>query len=290
MIEKLVIGTAQFASNYGISNSTGAVESLTAKKILFLANNLGANSIDTAINYPDCHKILGEIGVEQFNITTKISEIAKSEKNIPLFIENQIKNSCHDLKVSTINTILLHRPDQLFESIGEQIIKSLYECKQSGLVEKIGISIYDPKELDYIHNIFDFDVVQCPINIFDRRMELSGQLNKFNKLGKEIHARSIFLQGLLLMTHDTIPSKFAKWRSLLNKWNKFNNYDHIKKIETALNYVLSLDEVDKVVIGFQSEKELEQVSELFKTKKISIPESLMSNDELLLNPNNWSKL
>ena len=121
-------------------------------------------------------------------------------------------------------------------------------------------------------------------------MELSGQLNKFNRLGKEIHARSIFLQGLLLMKHDVIPSKFAKWRSLLNRWDKFNNYDHIKKIETALNYVLSLDEVDKVVIGFQSEKELEQVSELFKTKKIFIPENLMSNDELLLNPNNWSKL
>ena len=38
MISKLVIGTAQFSSNYGISNTSGKVKPDMAEKILRLAN------------------------------------------------------------------------------------------------------------------------------------------------------------------------------------------------------------------------------------------------------------
>ena len=37
------------------------------------------------------------------------------------------------------------------------------------------------------------------MNIIDRRLELSGWLERLSDEGVEVHARSVFLQGLLLM-------------------------------------------------------------------------------------------
>ncbi len=290
MLSKIVIGTAQFSSSYGISNTSGNVQSNTIKKILLEGQKLGIQSIDTAIDYQNCHQELGHHGVGNYKIITKIPKVPINEKNIDLIIQNHIEKSCNDLNVSTIDTLLIHRPDQLKDKLGKSIIRSLEKHKSLGVINKIGVSIYDPSELASIVNFHNLDVVQCPINIFDRRMQLSGWLKKLRKLDIEIHARSVFLQGLLLMENNLIPNKFDKWNHLFKKWDNYNNNNVMDKIKTSLQYVLSLKEINKIVLGFQNENELKQVSKLFKYSNCIFPETLYTTDEMLLNPNNWSKL
>ncbi len=290
MLSKIIIGTAQFSSSYGISNTSGNVQSNTIKKILLEGQKLGIETIDTAIDYHNCHQELGRHGIDNYKIITKIPKVPINEKNIDFIIQNQIKKACNDLNVSTIDTILLHRPDQLKDELGKNIIRSLEKHKRLGIINKIGISIYNPSELVNIINFYNFDVVQCPINIFDRRMQLSGWLKKLKELDIEIHARSVFLQGLLLMKNNLIPNKFDRWSLLFKKWDDYNNNNIINKIKTSLKYVLSLNEVNKIVLGFQSENQLKEVSKLIKFLNCNFPETLYINDEMLLNPNNWDSL
>ena len=203
MISKLVIGTAQFSSNYGISNTSGKVKPDMAEKILRLANKSNIKSIDTAIGYKNCHQILGKIGVKNFEIITKIPELYNKYEDTSCIIDKLINKSRIDLKVNSLNTILIHKPDQLKNKIGEEIIKKLDHLKNNGIFKKIGISIYNPEEIDNLKNVYDFEVVQCPINVFDRRMYETGKLEELKSNGTEIHARSIFLQGLLLMKSES---------------------------------------------------------------------------------------
>ena len=35
--------------------------------------------------------------------------------------------------------------------------------------------------------IFDLDIVQAPLNVIDRRLEISGVLSKLKKLNVEVH-------------------------------------------------------------------------------------------------------
>jgi len=290
MISKLVIGTAQFSSNYGISNTSGKVKPDMAEKILRLANKSNIKSIDTAIGYKNCHQILGKIGVKNFEIITKIPELYNKYEDTSCIIDKLINKSRIDLKVNSLNTILIHKPDQLKNKIGEEIIKKLDHLKNNGIFKKIGISIYSPEEIDSLKNVYDFEVVQCPINVFDRRMSETGKLEELKSKGTEIHARSIFLQGLLLMKSESIPGKFNKWINLINEWNKYNNFNQTQMIKTAVNHVFSQKNIDKVIIGFQSDKQLEQILGLINVEEIELPNDLKTNDELLLNPIEWDRL
>ena len=290
MISKLVIGTAQFSSNYGISNTSGKVKPDMAEKILRLANKSNIKSIDTAIGYKNCHKILGKIGVKNFEIITKIPELYNKYEDTSCIIDKLINKSRIDLKVNSLNTVLIHKPDQLKNKIGEEIIKKLDHLKNNGMFKKIGISIYNPEEIDNLKNVYDFEVVQCPINVFDRRMCETGKLEELKSNGTEIHARSIFLQGLLLMKSESIPGKFNKWINLINEWNKYNNFNQTQMIKTAVNHVFSQKNIDKVIIGFQSDKQLEQILGLINVDEIELPNDLKTNDELLLNPIEWDRL
>ena len=290
MLSKLVIGTAQFSSNYGISNTSGKVKPDMAEKILRLANKSNIKSIDTAIGYKNCHQILGKIGVKNFEIITKIPELYNKYEDTSCIIDKLINKSRIDLKVNSLNTILIHKPDQLKNKIGEEIIKKLDHLKNNGIFKKIGISIYSPEEIDNLKNVYDFEVVQCPINVFDRRMCETGKLEELKSKGTEIHARSIFLQGLLLMKSESIPGKFNKWINLINEWNKYNNFNQKQMIKTAVNHVFSQKNIDKVIIGFQSDKQLEQILGLINVEEIELPNDLKTNDELLLNPIEWDRL
>ena len=84
----------------------------------------------------------------------------------------------------------------------------LKNLKNKGIIKKIGISIYNPKELDLVFNILNPDIVQTPYNLFDRRIEYSGWINKLFQQNIEIHSRSVFLQGLLLKNKMNYQKNF----------------------------------------------------------------------------------
>jgi hypothetical protein len=162
--------------------------------------------------------------------------------------------------------------------------------KKQGLISKIGVSIYDHEQLQMIINNFDIDLVQLPFNILDNRLVDSGVLSLLDKLNVEIHARSVFLQGLLLMTKQNRPKQFDPWESIWKLWHEWLNDNKITALEATIRHVISVPEITKVLVGVNSKDQLRDIIEVSDGNLPSIPEGILTNDLNLLNPVNWSAL
>ncbi len=291
MTSKLALGTVQFGLDYGISNQHGQVGLLEGKSIIERAAVASINTLDTAISYGVSEEVLGKIGVSGFNIVTKLPPFPKSHLDPDSWVEGQVIASLKRLGVPKLYGLLVHRSDDLIGNSGVNLSNAMTRVKADGLVQKVGISIYSPLELDNLNPLIRLDLVQSPLSIIDRRLETSGWLSRLHRECVEVHTRSTFLQGLLLMPRDKIPFMFENWRFILDKWaDSLEKFD-ICPTAACLSYPLSIPEVDRVVVGVDSANQLE---ELIAASQVSIPQydfSFMSSeDQMLIDPSKWSPL
>lgn len=286
---KLSLGTAQFGLNYGIANSLGQISPKDVGEILVFAKNFGVKILDTAIAYGESEKILGEHDLNSWQIITKLPEIPLST-NVENWIIEQFRDALQRLNVAQIHGLLLHRPNQLLSAVGDKIWQELLNLKNHGLVEKIGVSVYSPHELETLIGVFPIDLVQCPVNIFDRSLEISGWAKRLKKMDIEIHARSIFLQGLLLMPSHRRPAQFEKWRSVFDAYDRWLENKNITALEASLNYVNMCDFVNKMIVGIDSLEQLKQIVTALNKKIPDVPIFLNPREENLINPSKWSAL
>ena len=283
-MNKLIIGSAQLGMDYGISNHTGQVKSQEAKKILECASDNGIKIIDTAMNYGASEKLIGEVCDSSWHVITKIPSIPDNCINIRRWVETNVFNSLKKLNKEIIDTLLIHNPDD----IDKGIFPILIDLKKDKLINKIGISIYGPDSIDKKLNLSKIDIIQCPYNVFDRRIVRSGLAEHLKDAGIEIHARSIFLQGLLLMKYSTMPKYFNKWKNVWSRWESFSRKNKVTPLDICINHVHYEKYIDKYIVGVESKKQLKQVLESSQKKEFDIDlEEFYNNDMHLINPTNW---
>jgi aryl-alcohol dehydrogenase-like predicted oxidoreductase len=288
---KIILGTAQFGLKYGISNTAGCISSYEAQKIIKFAPGLGVNTLDTAATYGDSELTLGALGIDNFKTITKLPKYNLMHDNSEIWVIKSITNSLARLGISKLYGVLMHHPEDLLSSYGESLYKGLKSAKDIGLVSKIGISTYCPNLSKNIIEKFDIDLIQCPINLLDNRFDLSGVLDLCKKSKIEIHARSIFLQGLLLMSMDNLPRKFLKWSAIFSRYHQYLSDTKITPLEACLISITKQKNIDGFLIGVQSSSELAQIVSVIDkiSYEINLPD-FSSNDELLINPSLWASI
>lgn len=290
-MSKLALGTVQFGLSYGIANQLGQVNFTEAKIILEHARKANINTLDTAIAYGVSEETLGEIGVKEFNIISKLPAVPESCSDIDLWVEEQVIGSLNRLGISTLYGLLLHKSDNLLGHSGKILINAINRVKADGLVQNVGVSIYNPSELDNVMQLMRIDLVQAPLSVIDRRLEMSGWLLRLHQESVKVHTRSAFLQGLLLMSRNNVPHKFETWGLLWDNWATKLEEANISATAACLSYPLSLQEVDRVVVGVDSAVQLD---ELIAASQIELTQhdlSFMSlEDQMLIHPANWSSL
>lgn len=285
---KLALGTAQFGMQYGIANQNSSLDIEEISEILRYAKKNDIDTLDTAIHYGQAERRLGLIGVEDWKIITKLHSSNLNENDPLGWAEKQIETSLENLKIQTLAAVLIHDGQILQHKFGALIWKKLNQLKEQGLIASLGLSIYQPSELDDLYKHFDFDIVQAPLNVFDRRVEETGWMRTIKEDKKEFHARSIFLQGLLLMQPSSRPEKFKKWQNLWEKWENWLEANNTNALEASLNSSINKSEIDKLIVGIDSFEHLKEIiSILSSSYPIEFPIDLASNDELLINPSNW---
>jgi aryl-alcohol dehydrogenase-like predicted oxidoreductase len=205
------------------------------------------------------------------------------------WFDRMTAQSLRQLGKSSLDGLLLHRPLELLDKGGEHIYRQLHGLKNSGRVEKIGISVYEPSELEALIPVFDFDIVQVPFNILDRRLVEDGWLERLTQKNIEIHIRSVFLQGLLLMEPCERHQKFDAWRDELGTYDFFISQSGFSRLETCLSFVLSFQKITKVIVGIQSLSQLREIMDASKTTIPSFP-GITVSDKRLINPASWSTL
>jgi aryl-alcohol dehydrogenase-like predicted oxidoreductase len=288
LTKRLALGTVQFGLPYGVANQVGQVSRDEANSILSHAWAMGVDTLDTAIAYGESEQLLGDIGIGQWQIISKLSAVHESCTDVAAWVQGSVRSSLERLRIPKLRGLLLHRPQQLLGAYGDALFRALVAMKDQGKVEKIGISIYDPSELDALCPHYQFDVVQAPFNIMDRRLATSGWLERLHQAGAEIHIRSVFLQGLLLMNAANRPSTFNRWRPLWQHWHCWLDEQALTPLQACLGFALAQSQVDRVVVGVDSLAQLKGVLAHVETPLVEPPATLVSEDMDLINPSRWT--
>ena len=227
-----------------------------------------------------------------FKVVTKTRHFdsPKINNNDIKLLNSDFYHSLKNLKQDSVYGILIHNPGDLLKPGSEKLFDQLQELKQEGKITKIGVSVYDYSQLQSILNIFDIDLVQLPFNILDRRMIDSGMLVKLREMNIEVHARSVFLQGLLLMSEKNRPDKFKRWSNLWKIWHEWLNDNQITALEATIRHAMSIPEISKVLVGVDNKDQLKEIIIASNGILPNIPTELHTNDINLLNPSNWGRL
>jgi aryl-alcohol dehydrogenase-like predicted oxidoreductase len=287
---KLALGTVQFGLPYGIANQSGQVSREDAKGIISLAQISGIDTLDTAIAYGDSEACLGDVGLDGFKVITKLPVMPDNVADVSNWVHDQINASFQRLNVTSVYAILLHRSQQLLDPKGKVLYQTLAQLKAEGIVQKIGVSIYAPSELDSLMDLYPIDLVQAPFNLIDQRLKTSGWLQKLHSARVEVHTRSAFLQGLLLMQATTIPEKFRYWLPLFSRWQSWLLDNNISAAQACIGFVQAFPQIAKVVVGVESIKQLEQLIQAANEQPNIVWPNINCSDEDLINPSNWSVL
>lgn len=293
MLMRVGLGTVQFGLNYGIANAHGKTDRSEATRILEYAGAMGINILDTAALYGESEEVLGLClkDGKSFSITTKTPTFPQSyiTGDDVMYLENTFMHSLAKLKVKSVYGLLLHDVNDLCKPGGAQIWAKLCELKNRGLTAKIGISVYTGEQIEQARERYSVEIVQVPFNILDQRLLKEGLLQRVAGAGIEIHARSIFLQGLLLMPLHKIPPYFASLYPLLRRYHAYIGKLGLSCLEAALNFVLGHGEIDKIIVGVTSLQELRQVVQA--TGKVSVDiesfRQFACTDDRFINPALW---
>lgn len=286
-MHRLALGTAQFGMDYGIGNRSGMIARADGERIIGFARDVGIRTIDTAIGYGESETRLGQFGLDGFDVVTKIPPIPPKIDDPAVWVQRQIAGSLHRLGVDAVYGLLLHRPADLMGPWGAEIYRALCDAQHNALTRRIGISIYSPDILDQLPDRFRFDLVQAPFNLVDRQILESGWLHKLKASGAEVHARSVFLQGLLLMKRSDIPDGFNRWKCLWDRWHSWLQTSGVSPIQACLAYSLSLPELDRVVVGVDSLDQIEKITQCARNAATHEFPDIGSGDVNLTDPSKW---
>ena len=285
---KLILGTAQFGLGYGINNKNGKIRKDEAFRILAKAFDSGIDTIDTAYSYGDSEVLIG-----RFMKTHKkrLNVITKLPRCLPAEVKDMAATSRRRLKVESLYGCLIHNFEQYLEH--SETWDILSNLRSSGIIQKIGFSIYRVSDLERINKDgLKADVVQLPFSVLDQRF--SPHLSAFKARGIEVHARSVFLQGLVFKRPEALEPYFKRARGKIEKLNSLAQESKMSIASICLGFAANFKGIDKVVIGVDSMRHLDEAVEAagrpsgFRDipKRVS---SLSIDDEEILLPFNWNK-
>ena len=288
---KIALGSVQFGIPYGVSNNEGKTSKKQALSILNFAQKKGIRTIDTAPSYGDSERVLGKLFEgEEWDITTKtlpFNSKSINEEQIEQ-LRSVFRESLVSLHKKSIYGLLVHSCNDLLKPGGEKIFREMERLREIGMVKKIGVSVYNSKQIAAILDKFNIDLIQLPINIFDQHLFVDGWLEKLKNKNVEIHARSTFLQGLLLMPRTTIPTYFLPIKEKIELFSKSAQELSLSKLELALGYVMGINEIDKIVVGVNTIEQLREIIEATQVKVNPMEFTDVSIDNpIYTNPSLW---
>ncbi len=278
-ISKITLGTAQLGLDYGIANITGKPNLKNAMNLLTYAWNNGINSFDTALSYGNSEEIIGSFissinkkDNEDVIVTSKLPKIEiKDDFSFDIlynYIKNRVLQSISNLKVNKIPIYLLHHPEDIYLKNGIAI-ECLNQIKDEGLIGMLGISIYDPKEVEFSLNFKEIDIIQVPINLFDHRLIKTGLLKKLNKRNIKIFARSVYLQGLFFKHLKALPQDLKIVEETLKELHNIIERYQLDIAELAALFVRDIPEVSSLVIGAEKMEQIKKNIEILNKEPLN---------------------
>ena len=269
---RYTLGGAQIGNNYANFKELNVSKLYKKKEFKNYFNN-----IDTAVNYSRSHQKISKIKQKnkKINITTKLNF---SDRNV---YKNYCVESFYinfyklllDLDENKIDTLLIHNYKD-FKNNHFKILNIFKKLKSINLINNFGVSIYYPKELNFLMKNFSNLSIQFPINFIDHRWDSTEIIKLKKKSNSTLIGRSIFLRGKLLEKNGYIEDSrvntlFLKRLSEIKKKYSINS-----NLELCIKFVNSLNYLNNIVIGFENLNQIKQAiihyNKKFKYKDIKL--------------------
>lgn len=280
LLARLGVGTVQFGQAYGISNTHGQVPRADVKLILELAARAGIGLLDTAANYGEAEAVLGGNDLKPFRIVSKTRGVERGVHAVIARVRESVRT------LGAVDLLLVHSVKDLLGPSGPTLWRALQALKAEGVVGGIGISAYVADDPVALAERFRPDAMQLPLSLLDQRLLRDGSLARLKDLGVEVHARSLFLQGLLFMARP--PERLAAAEPMLERVREEIAHAGSTPLGAALGFVLSRPEIDVAVVGMTG---LEQLREIISTVLSPLPDmdwpACALEDERILTPSLW---
>jgi aryl-alcohol dehydrogenase-like predicted oxidoreductase len=283
--EKLILGTAQFGRDYGVANRTGKVSYQEIERILDKAQAAGCEFLDTAGVYGDAETVLGDLGVGAWKVISKVIVPREAKFISSKFLQDVVEMSLDRLKINKLYSLLIHNTEELDGDTIACVLRQGEDLKNNGLIESVGLSVYSNflSKLDQAEHLVS--IIQAPYNPFDHRVKEAMVSNTTRQF--ELHVRSIFLQGILLMQPVHRPSYFKKWSKELSAWDAFVSESKHSAQAICLNHALSSAFINKVVIGVDSFNQFNELIYYYNLFKDYVGSSFESEELGLIDPFRW---
>jgi aryl-alcohol dehydrogenase-like predicted oxidoreductase len=284
-MNRIILGGAQLGLPYGVLGTGEKLKSVEVKDLLDSAESIGIQIIDTAIAYGTSESVIGEYSNSRFKIITKLPPLPNEIDDVSGWVRQQIDGSLARLQTKHIDALLLHHPQDLTGEFGVKLNKIIGELLSEGVIKRFGVSIYSPDELTTIVGHFPIDIVQTPFNVFDQR--ISPWLETLGRNGIEVHARSVFLQGLLISPAKARPERFKKWEAQFNHFDNWVSELSMSAISVCLGVALNQPGISHLVVGALSSSQLLEIAAHIPDDFPHRSEDIQSNDPALIDPRVW---
>ena len=281
MKNKIIIGTANFGNRYGILKEKAKLGQI--KKILNNGHKLGLRYLDAAEDYNSFNQIKKK--AKKYNIFIKIDFSKLNYNKNFLDFEKEFFKNLKNLGLNKVYALTFRKPEFILKKKNNQLVNKIKKLKNQKLIQKFGISIYKKKQFKKVINILKPDYIQIPVNFIFRDVINQKEVKMLKKKGIEIHARSLFLQGLLLNNFRKLPSKIFKGLKK-KKLKKFFLKDKKYRISYCMEYALNKN-IDKLLLGINSLKQLKDFLNYKKDKNINLKEFFF-REKRLFNPLEWN--
>ena len=285
-VSRIGLGTVQFGIDYGVSNTAGQVPASEVSTILAAAHEAGIRVLDTAASYGTAEEVLGRAmrPADTFNIVTKTLPLSHGLKEV----ESRARRSLEYLGRKPADAILVHAAQDLLSPDGPRLWKLLQRLRDEGLFRRIGISAYFADRPLELARRYRPELMQIPFSILDQRLKQNGELAFLKELEIEIHVRSIFLQGLLLMDPKKLPANLAHAGPALAATRTRIAQAGLTPVAAAVGFVLAQKEVDVAIVGVTGRGELSEIVTASAANLGGLDWSTCAiDDALTLTPSRW---
>jgi aryl-alcohol dehydrogenase-like predicted oxidoreductase len=285
-MNRIVLGGAQLGLPYGILNGGETLSREEVARILDTAVDRGIDSIDTAIAYGQSESIIGETSQNRFNIISKLPPLPVDISNVSEWVHSQVQSSLSRLKCTSLDALLLHRPQDLTGAQGAELYAAIGSLMAEKMIHRFGVSIYSPDDLEGIIDTFEIHVVQAPLNVFDRR--ILGVTDQLSALNIEVHVRSVFLQGVLIASPQDRPHRFEPWSEHFALFDEWVRSSGVSAMACCMGFALQQPGIAKLVIGATSAESLDEIMNSIPNSVLEVPTHLQSSVEQLIDPRFWN--
>jgi aryl-alcohol dehydrogenase-like predicted oxidoreductase len=254
-VSELIVGTAQFGAAYGITNAAGRLADDDIATILGVAAEAGVRLFDTAPDYGDAQERLGRLnaahpGVRYVSKFSLPPEGAAAPARL-------YQDTLDALRVPSLHGLLFHKPADLRDPRADAAWGALRAAREAGVVTRIGASIYDADDLTVVLDRFaGFDLLQVPASIVDRRLLDDPRIANLHGAGVEIHVRSAYLQGLLLVAPESVPPHLAALQPVVASLRTAAAEAGVSVAALALGHLARHPVVDAILVGATTAAEL----------------------------------